>query len=55
MGGIIADVFKDEELQLHFTTNKENELSDEVIFKLIDLVGYEPKNFKIERVDFNKP
>ncbi len=50
-----TDVFKDEELKLHFTTNKENELSDEVIFKLIDLVGYEPKNFKIERVDFIKP
>jgi hypothetical protein len=45
------DVYKDEELKLHFTTKKESELSDEVIFKLIDNVGYEAKNFKIERIE----
>jgi hypothetical protein len=44
-------VYKDEELKLHFTTKKENELSDEVILKVIDLVGYDPKYFKIDRVN----
>ena len=42
-------IYKDENLLVHFTTSKERELSDELIFKLIDEIGYEPKNFKITR------
>ena len=42
-------IYKDESLLVHFTTSKERELSDELIFKLIDEIGYEPKNFKITR------
>jgi len=42
-------IYKDESLLVHFTTSKEKELSDELIFKLIDEIGYEPKNFKITR------
>ncbi|MBM3455465.1 MAG: hypothetical protein FJX80_09990 [Bacteroidetes bacterium] len=42
-------IFKDESLLVHFTTSKEKELSDEMIFKVIDEIGYEPKNFKITR------
>lgn len=42
-------IYKDESLLVHFTTSKERELSDELIFKLIDEIGYEPKNFKIIR------
>ncbi|MFM7638015.1 MAG: hypothetical protein ACKO6A_08175 [Bacteroidota bacterium] len=43
-------VYKDEELKLHFKTKKENELSDEAILKIIDFVGYDPKYFKIDRI-----
>ena len=42
-------IYKDESLLVHFATSKERELSDELIFKLIDEIGYEPKNFKITR------
>jgi hypothetical protein len=42
-------IYKDESLLIHFTSSKERELSDELIFKLIDEIGYEPKNFKITR------
>jgi hypothetical protein len=43
-------IYKDENLLVHFTTSKENELSDEIILKIIDEIGYEPKNFKITRI-----
>ncbi len=43
------DVRKNESLQLLFTTTKEQELTDETLFKLIDAVGYESKNFTITR------
>ena len=42
-------MIKDDELQLHFFTQKDKELSDEVILNLVDAIGYEPKNFKIIR------
>ncbi len=44
-------IFKDQNLLVHFTTTKENELSDEIILKLIDDIGYEPKNFTITRIN----
>lgn len=44
-----TDLSKDAEMQLHFYTTKENELSDALIFDLIDQIGYEPKNFSIKR------
>jgi predicted transcriptional regulator len=43
-------IYKDDNLLVHFTTLKENELSDEIILKIIDEIGYEPKNFKITRI-----
>lgn len=44
-------VYKDENLLVHFTTSKVNELSDEFILKLIDDIGYEPRNFTITRIN----
>jgi hypothetical protein len=42
-------MIKDDQLQLHFFTQKDKELSDEAILNLVDAIGYEPKNFKIIR------
>lgn len=44
-----TDLSKDAQMQLHFYTTKENELSDTLIFDLIDQIGYEAKNFSIKR------
>lgn len=44
-----AELSKDDQMILHFTTTKEEEMSDEFIFGLIDNIGYESKNFKIVR------
>jgi|688.fasta_scaffold2463966_2 hypothetical protein len=42
-------IYKDENLLVHFTTSKENELSDEIILNIIDEIGYDPKNFTITK------
>jgi hypothetical protein len=42
-------IVKNEALQLLFTTSKENELSDELILKLVDDIGYQPSTFSIAR------
>ena len=44
-----VEIAKDAEMQLHFYTSKEKEMSDELIYDLIDQIGYETKNFKIVR------
>jgi hypothetical protein len=44
-----VELYKDDQIQLHFTTTKDAEMSDELIFGLIDNIGYESKNFKIVR------
>jgi hypothetical protein len=43
------DVKRNDQMQLLFYTKKENELSDELIFKLVDQIGYEVKNFSVAR------
>jgi hypothetical protein len=42
-------IYKDENLLVHFTTSKKNELSDEIILNIIDEIGYDPKNFTITK------
>jgi hypothetical protein len=37
------DVTKDASLRLHFTTSAEKEMSDELILKLVEDVGYQAK------------
>lgn len=44
-------IYKDETLQLHFTTSKEKELTDDTLLKYVDLIGYDPKMFKISRIE----
>jgi hypothetical protein len=45
------DVYKDEQLQVHFYTSIDRKLSDERILQLVDQIGYDPKLFKITRVE----
>jgi hypothetical protein len=45
------EVYKDDQLQVHFYTSKDKKLSDERILQLVDQIGYDPKLFKITRVE----
>jgi len=42
-------IYKDSTLAVHFTTPKENGLTDDFILKLVDEIGYDPRMFKIAR------
>ena len=44
-----TDLIKDEQMQLHFYTTKENEFTEIFILDLVDQIGYEPKNFHLKR------
>lgn len=44
-----VEVYKDSLIQLHFSTLKEKEFSDDFILKLVDDTGYQPKLFTILR------
>lgn len=45
------DVYKDDQLQVHFYTTIETKLSDERIYQLVDQIGYDPRLFKISRIE----
>jgi hypothetical protein len=42
-------IYKDEQLALHFFTSKTGEMSDELILKLVEEIGYETRMFTILR------
>lgn len=42
-------IYKDEQLALHFFTSKAAEMSDELILKLVEEIGYETRMFSIVR------
>jgi hypothetical protein len=45
------DIYKDEQLAVHFTTTKEAPMSDELIMTLVDEIGYDPRLFKVARIE----
>jgi len=45
------EVYKDDQLQVHFYTSMDKKLSNERIFQLVDQIGYDPKLFKITQVE----
>jgi hypothetical protein len=36
---------------VHFTTTKEAPMSDELIMTLVDEIGYDPRLFKVARIE----
>jgi hypothetical protein len=43
------NIIKDKNLLLHFSTSKDKEISDSLIFKLVNNIGYEAKKFHVNR------
>jgi hypothetical protein len=44
-----TNVVRDEQMQLHFTTNIQTDWTDAFILDLVDQIGYDPKMFKVTK------